>query len=250
MLPSLIVRSLLLSIVLMLGCNTPADKPHTAESAKELADVTVKLERSLVDLATALESGGPDVERDKKLLPIAQVLELSPAMFDLRDLPREVAIDQAQFYAGVSEVRRLVETHVKSAKLDAPALAMPKTDRPRLAIVMGDPDRGEDKGAKLVEVGPPMCGGKLARSESCPDGEEVSGMTYRLAPEKPWVRIDAERLVPLVPTAVLDGLASGNLGTMAEMDYTRRVKAMRERVTALVELGHRLEAKLRQLAAT
>ncbi len=274
-------QRLLTTWLLAIGvcCSTarPIDPTAVTANAKALADATTSLKRGLIVVDEAIPPGKlqPDAALDAKLAGAVGKLEVTSAHFRaLHELPNaELTGDVVELFVKVGEIRTMLETHLKTAKVDQQAFALAKTQRAaalveakqnvmlegmlRYAVLAVADERG-DHGAKLVELGPPMCGAKVSMTGKCPDGEPPTGYTYRATPTAVWTRADMSmsgdslpnnHLVLLLPSTILDGLVQGNAPTLAELLYNRRLTDLRQRITSVVDLANKVEARLRQVAA-
>jgi hypothetical protein len=197
----------------------------------------------------------------------------------------EVAGKILSFYAGVTEIKSMIDIHMKSAKYDEMAFKKAKdgkdagtlkdTDNAGLAgqfkyaVYLQAPtetDKTADFGAKLVEIGPPYCGEKIASSGKCADGNSPTGYTYRAEPGGAFTQgdlasggqdtIPTKKLVMLLPGGVRDSLVQGADGVASQALYQRRVRAIYERIhgdgknqRGLLEDGNKLESALQQEAS-
>ena len=186
------------------------------------------------------------------------------------------------FYAGVAEIHEMLVAHVVAAKADDLALDKAiKSDAAgklaegenanlaargsyRYGIVINNPSE-EDKtagkggvfGAKLVEIGQPFCGnGKMATTGSCGQADGgTTGYAYRTDPGGTWSKADlasagpgesvpAKVLIPLLPNGTTDGLIRTGEASAAEVLYTKRLRAIAERLDALITSANSLEQRL------
>jgi hypothetical protein len=260
------------------------------------ASSVTQLKRTLSKLGDTLEDARRngfkvDAALTKKLDGFAKQLEIKPAVYSLtRNLSNdgELAGQVIGFYAGVTEVKSLLDGHLRSAKQDEAALAAAKAagdqandaadimkvllgSKFRYAVVLSAPcttegctaaDRNAQFGAKLVELGPPYCGGKLSTTGKCGENEVPSVIAYRTEPSATgWSQAEpvkdgadqlpTKKILPLIPNSVLDGLVKGQEGGTSEFYYNKRLRALYELVhgkppdgKGLVDLGNRLEDRL------
>jgi hypothetical protein len=187
--------------------------------------------------------------------------------------------DILSFYAGIVELKSLMEAHAKAAKSDDLLLhtAREKADANkltedrnsflagrmpyRLAVVINNPndeDRakggGGDYGARLVEVGPPYCGdGKLSTNGTCTDN--VTGFAYRNDVASVWNKADvaqpgpgestpAKTIINLLSNGTLESFVKGTDPAVAEAAYIRRLRAVLERAKKSIDDGNKLQALL------
>ena len=198
------------------------------------------------------------------------------------NLNPELSAKILEFYAMVAQLRLMIDEHTRSAKADEGALGVAreatekmtlppnsgfeKAVRIRYGVLVWNPteeDLLKDStpfGARLVELGPPYCGGKLMSvSGACPEGVEVETLAYRVAPGGQWQKGDfaipgqnleqgaavpSKKLLVISPTGVFDGLVQTNPGTAAEHLYNKRVEGIRKKLTETIEAANALEAKL------
>jgi hypothetical protein len=263
---------------------------------KGTSSTVANLKKQLSDLDTYLDEAKtkknfrPDSTIDKELEALAAKLEVkSELVFRAKEnaLDAETSGQILAFYAGIEELKSMVDQHVKSAKSDdlAFANAAKKNDAAtvkddenaalsgqlRYGVLMQAPTEADkvDFGAKLVELGPPYCGDKLATSGKCGEGEAPSAFAYRAEPGATWTKGDlvsngadsvpTKKLVMLLPGGVRDSLVKGAEGVASETLYTKRLKAIYDYVHGkpgqdgkpvggLLELGNKLEQKLEQVA--
>ena len=263
---------------------------------KGTPSTVANLKKQLSDLDTFLDDAKtkknfkPDANIDKELESIAAKLEVKTELvFRAKEnaLDAETAGQIMSFYAGIEELKSMVDQHVKSAKSDdlAFANAAKKTDAAtvkdnedaalagqlRYGILIQAPTDTDkvDFGAKLVELGPPYCGDKLATSGHCGEGEAPSAFAYRSEPGATWTKGDivangadsvpTKKLVMLLPGGVRDSLVAGAEGVASETLYSKRLRAIYEfvhgktgpdgkPVGGLLETGNKLQQRLEQVA--
>ncbi|HEY4179719.1 MAG TPA: hypothetical protein VGM90_22915 [Kofleriaceae bacterium] len=220
-------------------------------------------------LDDALEKAAKALDVKKEIIFRAKENSITP----------EVSGAIISFYAGVTELKSMIDIHMKSAKYDEMAFKKAKdgkdagelkdTDNAALAgqfryavflQAPTDTDKSADFGAKLVEIGPPYCGDKIASSGKCADGNSPTGWTYRAEPGAPFTQgdiaqpgesIPSKKIVMLLPGGVRDSLVQGADGVASQALYQRRVRAIYERihgdgrnVRGLLEEGNKLETTL------
>jgi hypothetical protein len=196
------------------------------------------------------------------------------------DMDANLVGDILFFYSEAMQLRKDLETHVEATKLDAQAikagekkLVESKPDAAvneylkaafsRYGIIVDVPNRkdaeqGKQFGARLVELGPPVCqDGKASSSATCqgpPRGfayrEAASGEGWRPAefgfPE--GENVPGKKLLPLLDTRVLSSLLKGGGASASEAAYRARVEAINERTKQLVEFGTSIEKTLKAKA--
>jgi hypothetical protein len=223
---------------------------------------------------------------DKELEAVAKLLDVKTEIFKAKTntLAPETTAKLVQFYGGVAEVKAMIDLHLKSAKSDEQAFrrAKEKADAAtvkegdnaylnnqfRYAMVMSAPTESEpvDFGAKLVELGPPYCDGKIAPSGKCADGQAPSSFTYRSEPGATWTEgklatsgaeaVPTKQIVMLLPGGVRDSLVKSAEGIASEVYYQRRLRTIYERIhgqgdknNGLLNEGNKLETLLQTEAA-
>ncbi|MEP6865161.1 MAG: hypothetical protein ABJE66_31375, partial [Deltaproteobacteria bacterium] len=248
------------------------------------------LKKQLSDLDTALDEAKtkrgfkPDLELDKKLKEMAQKLEYkADLVFRAKEntLDADTAGQILGFYAGVTEVKDMIDQHNKAALGDDMSLKKGKDagDAADAATVGGqfkygvlvqaptDTDK-TDFGAKIVLLSGVYCGG-ASPQPSCPQGEQPSAYAYQNDPGSTPIKGDlvrdgsdnvpTKKILPLLPNGVRDSLIKGGEPTVSEYYYTRRVRAIYDRIHGkpgqdgkatggLLDDGNKLETRLQQEA--
>jgi len=257
----------------------------TQSSVANLKQELSQLDSKLDEWKTK-NSFKPDSALDKELEAFAKALDVKTEVFKAKTntLDADTTAKLVQFYGGVAEVKAMIDLHLKSAKSDDQAFkrAKEKADAGqvkegdnaylngqfRYAMVMSSPTEGEpaDFGAKLVELGPPFCGGKIATSGKCADGESPSSFSYRVEPGATWTEgklatsgqdnVPTKQIVMLLPGGVRDSLVKGAEGIASEAYYQRRLRTMYERIhgvgdkgKGLLDEGNKLETLLQTEAS-
>jgi hypothetical protein len=248
------------------------------------------LKKSLSDLDTALDEAKtkrgfkPDLTLDKTLKEMAQKLEVkSELVFRAKEntLDAEVAGQILGFYAGVTEIKDMIDQHNKAALGDDMSLKKGKDagDAADAATVGGQFKYGvlvqaptetdkTDFGAKIVLLSGVYCGG-ASPQPSCPQGESPSAYAYQNDPGSTPIKGDlvrdgsdnvpTKKILPLLPNGVRDSLIKGGEPTVSEYYYTRRVRAIYDRIHGkpgqdgkatggLLDDGNKLETRLQQEA--
>lgn len=247
------------------------------------ASTVSNVKKALSELDTALDDWKtksnykPNTANDKQLADIAARLAVqSEKVFrTAASLDPEVTGAIMSFYAGVGEVKGALDTHVKSAKSDDLALSAGKTkaDEAQVkeetnaalassgilkygALITAPTETDHaDFGVKLVELGPPYCGGNApVTSGKCENNEAPTAYAYRSEPGAVWTKGDlvtsgsdnvpAKKIVLLVPSGVRDSLIKGGEPGASEVYYVKRLKTLSERVKKLIEEGNKLEQRL------
>jgi hypothetical protein len=257
------------------------------------------LKKALADLDTALDEAKtkhgfkPDLAVDKQLKELAVKLDVKPAahMYTLaasaaRNFEPEVADTILQFYAGVAEVKDMIDQHNKSAAFDDIALKKGKeagdaanlppesalAGNLKYAIVASAPtesEKGTDFGAKVVEIAGVYCGTGANPVAKCPEGEAPTAIAYRNEPGGAAQKgelaapgtdsVPTKKVLTLLPNGVRDGLVKGADPALSEQAYTRRMKALFDRihgkpgqdgkaVGGLLDDGNKLETRLQSEA--
>jgi hypothetical protein len=240
---------------------------------------------NLLDEAKTKNGFKPNLDVDKKLKEIAAKLEVkSELVFRAKQNSLDAAVSGQilSFYAGVLEVKDMIDIHNKAATGDDILLrkakdaadkatlkedeAAPLAGQLRYAVLMSAPtddDRGEF-GAKIVEIAGVYCGGNnpVAR---CGEGEAPSAFAYRNEPGATPIKGDlvmqgsdnvpTKKIVPLLQNGIRDSLVKGGEPTVSEYWYRRRLQALYDRVRGkvgqdgkpsggLIDDGNKLETRL------
>jgi hypothetical protein len=219
----------------------------------------------------------PDVAADKQLAELAARLDVKagPVFRTASALDPDVGGQIMSFYSGAAEVKGMLDTHVKSAKSDDLALAAGKnaaaaaavkdTENAILASVNAvrygaliqsptDTDK-VDFGVKIVELGPPYCGGpNPVSSGKCENNEPPTAYAYRSEPGAVWTKgdlqfqgsdnIPSKKLVMLLPNGTRDALIKGGEPGASEVFYVKRLRSLTERTKKLIEEANKLEQRL------
>lgn len=257
--------------------------PSTVRSLK----ATLSELDNLLDEAKTKNGFKPNLDVDKKLKDIAGKLEVK---MDLVFRAKQNSLDPVvsgqilSFYAGVTEVKDMIDIHNKSAVGDDIMLKKGKeaadkateTDGPlagqfRYGVLVQAPTDTDrvDFGAKLVEIAGVYCGGSNTPTSKCPDGEYPSGFAYRNEPGSTPIKGDlitsgsdnvpTKKVLMLLPNGIRDAFIKGTEPTVSEVYYTRRLRALYDRVRGrvgpdgkptggLIEDGNKLEQRLTQEA--
>jgi hypothetical protein len=236
---------------------------------------------TLLDQAKTQNSFRPDPKLDAELQKTAKDLEVKSEIVwraKQNALDPEVSAQILSFYAGVTEVRAMIDGHVKSAKFDdalykkskekADAAALkeseagPLAGQLRYAVMLQAPTEADraDFGARIVEIVALMCGGKAVPGGRCPEGESPSGFQYRTEPGGGVTEgeiafggqdsVPTKKLVLMLPGGVRDALIKTADGVASEALYQRRLRMIYERihgtdkVKGLLDEGNKLETRL------
>jgi hypothetical protein len=247
------------------------------------APSTVKyVKRGLSDLEGVLDEMKskndyrPDVAAEKKLIDLTAKLDVkTTAVFRTASaLDPEITGLVMSFYAGVAEVKGMLDTHQKAAKYDVQALAAAQAATTAASVTENenaglagigavrygaliqaptDTDKAVDFGVKLVELGQPYCGATLSTTGRC-DKDLPSGYAYRSEPGAPWKQGDLQtqgsdniatkKLVLLLPSGTRDALIKGSQPGASEVLYGKRLRTLSERTKKLIEEANKLEQRL------
>ena len=261
-----------------------------ADAGAVLGDVnqpsTVKATKKLLsDLDNQLDAMSrngyrPDAAATKALSDMVAKLDVkSNIVFRAKQnaLDDDLAGQILGFYAGVAEVRSMLDVHVKAAKADDKMLAtakqksddatlkpnenQPLAGQARYGVVLSAPteqDR-DDFGARIVELGPVFCGDKQSSTGKCDDGAP-SAYGYRNDPggiswQKGDVVTSGEDSVPtkkvvlLLPNGVRDALIKGGEPGASEAYYVKRLRTLAERTKKLITDANKLEGQLQTAAS-
>ena len=238
------------------------------------------VKKKVVELQTALEGAAkngytPDKNLTAALAPLVTRLEVkSDAVFRAKQnsLNAELSGQILSFYAGVAEVRAMLQEHVRVATLEDVSLAEARKAADgakgtgylqgfgayRYGVVIvapSDTDPGASFGAKLVELGPPFCAdGTQSTSFECPNNSYSGGIPYRTdAGGKDWLKGEpqtsgnsgeAKKVIPLLSDGIADGFIQGGKPGASEVLYVNRLEALKLRVDELIKTGNSVETKL------
>ncbi|HEX4419989.1 MAG TPA: hypothetical protein VH165_18875 [Kofleriaceae bacterium] len=248
----------------------------TASTVKNVKRTLSELD-SVLDEMNTKNGLHPDTAADRKLAEIAGRLDVKTTQVfrTAAAVDPEVTNLIMSFYAGTSEVKGMLDNHIKSAKSDDLALSNAKkasadaqvkdTDNAALASVnavkyaalIQAPTEADhsDFGVRIVELGPPYCGGpNPVTTGKCDNNEAPSAFAYRNEPGAVWTKGDlaasgsdnvpAKKLLLLLPNGTRDALIKGGEPGASEVFYIKRLKALTERTKKLVEEGNKLEQRL------
>jgi hypothetical protein len=217
----------------------------------------------------------PDTAADTKLGAVAARLDVKAgSVFRTASaVDPDLSGQIMAFYAGVAEVKGMLDTHQKSAKFDDLALSQGKAAATAAAV--SDPENAalagagairygaliqaptntdpSDFGVKIVELGPPYCGTALSTTGKCDNGPP-SGYAYRSEPGTAWKQGDLQaqgsdsvptkKLLLLLPTGTRDALIKGSQSSASEVFYAKRLRTVAERTKKLIEDANKLEQRL------
>lgn len=245
------------------------------------------VKRALSELDTSLDeiktrtNFRPDAATGAALTAIAAKLDVkSELVFRAKQnaLDADIAGQILSFYAGVAELKAMIDGHNKAAKFDEMNLRKGKdaTDAATLkdtdnALLAGqlkygvliqaptDEDKGTDFGARLVEIAGVYCGGATTPSAKCAEGESPAAFAYRNDPGGNPIKGDlamsgsdsvpTKKVLMLLPNGVRDAVIKGNEPGVSEVLYSRRVRLISERAKKLIEDANKLEQKLQAVSS-
>lgn len=245
------------------------------------------VKRALSELDTSLDeiktrtNFRPDVATGTALTAIAAKLDVKAELvFRAKQnaLDADIAGQILSFYAGVAELKAMIDGHNKAAKFDEMNLKKGKdaTDAATLkdgdnALLAGqlkygvlvqaptEEDKGTDFGARLVEIAGVYCGGATTPSAKCAEGESPAAFAYRNDPGGNPIKGDlamsgsdsvpTKKVLMLLPNGVRDAVIKGNEPGVSEVLYSRRVRAISERAKKLIEDANKLEQKLQAVSS-
>ena len=217
----------------------------------------------------------PDTVADTKIGALAARLDVKAgSVFRTASaVDPDVSGQIMAFYAGVAEVKGMLDTHQKSAKFDDLALSQGKaagaaaqvSDTENAALAGAGAIRygaliqaptttdPSDFGVRIVELGPPYCGTALSTTGKC-DGGPPSGYAYRSEPGSAWKQGDLQaqgsdsvptkKLLLLLPTGTRDALVKGSQASASEVFYAKRLRTVAERTKKLIDDANKLEQRL------
>lgn len=257
--------------------------------AKNLLENEKTVKKALSDLDRILDEHKaknnfkPDPAVDKELEKLVGRLDIKGDVYAVaRNITNEadLASQVLGFYGGTQEIKGMLDAHLKAAKSDDQAFiaakkaADDKQVKPetnyylagtwRYAVVVSAPAScgPDDKkdcdlpfGAQFVELGPPVCDGKVTPSGKCPEGVSPSGHAYRIDPSAVTFStgelitqntdtIPAKKMIPLIDNGVLRGVLQGNEHTASETLYGKRLRAIADRAKKLITDANKLESSL------
>ncbi len=241
---------------------------------------------NLLDEAKTKNGFKPSLEVDKKLKELVGKLEVKTELvFRAKQNSLDAALSGQilGFYAGITEVKDMIDIHNKAAVGDdimlkkgkdaADAATLKDNENAvlagqyRYAVVVQSPTETDrsDFGAKIVEIAGVYCGGSNTPQPRCADGEYPSGFAYRNDPGSTPIKGDlvtsgsdnvpSKKILMLLPNGVRDSLIKGGEPTVSEYWYTRRLRALYDRIHGkvgqdgkasggLLDDGNKLETRL------
>lgn len=250
----------------------------------EKSSSTVKnVKRTLSQLDSVLDemktknNYHPDIAANKQLSDLATRLDVKAGTVfrTASALDPEVTGLIMSFYAGAAEVKGMLDTHVKAAKSDDLALskgknaldaamvketenaALASINAVRYAALIQAPTETDsiDFGVRIVELGPPYCGGpNPVTTGKCDNNEAPTAYAYRNEPSAVWTKGDLQtqgsdsvptkKLVLLLPNGTRDALIQGGEPGASEVFYVKRLRALTDRTKKLIEEANKLEQRL------
>lgn len=247
-----------------------------SSTVKNVKKTLSELDSVLDDMKTK-NNYHPDTAADKKLSELATKLDVkaNTVFRTASAIDPELTGLIMSFYAGAAEVKGMLDTHVKAAKSDDLALAAGKTATDAAAIkdtenaglasvgavrygaLIQSPTEADkvDFGVKIVELGPPYCGGpNPVTTGKCENNEAPSAYAYRNEPGAVWTKGDLQvqgsdsvptkKIVLLLPNGTRDALIKGGEPGASEVFYTKRLKTLTDRAKKLIEEANKLEQRL------
>jgi hypothetical protein len=219
----------------------------------------------------------PDAAADKQLADLAARLDVKAGTVfrTAGALDPETVGQVMSFYAGAAEVKGMLDTHVRAAKSDDLALAAGKSAAAAAAgnesenavlatasavrygaLIQAPTDTDKiDFGVKIVELGPPYCGGpNPVTSGKCENNEAPTAYAYRSEPGAVWTKGDlqfqgsdsvpSKKLVLILPNGTRDALIKGGEPGASEVYYVKRLRTLTDRTKKLIEEANKLEQRL------
>lgn len=233
-------------------------KPMSVSGLKQ----TLSAIDTLLDETKTKNSFRPDKKFDTELKALAAKLEVKEkaVLSRAKTFNDDLAGHTLQFYAGVAEVKALIDTHIKAASADNNALAKAKekgeaaelkdtenaplaaSNQIRWAVLIQAPteqDKNVEFGAKLVELGGVYCGTGDKPVAKCPEGESPTAVAYRSDVGAPILTkgdiasptsdaVPAKKIVQLLSGSVRDTLIKGAEGVASEVYYQKRLRNLYE----------------------
>jgi hypothetical protein len=249
--------------------------PSTVRSVKK---ALFELEGKLDEMKTK-NNFRPDAAADKKLADVAARLDVKAGTVfrTASALDPEVTGLVMSFYSGTAEVKGMLDTHVKAAKSDDMALASGKAAAAAAAVkdhenaalasvnavrygalIQAPTDTDKERidfGVRIVELGPPYCGGQNpVTSGKCENNEAPTAYTYRNEPGAVWLKgelhtqgsdsVPSKKLLLLLPNGTRDALIKGGEAGASEVYYVKRLRSLTERTKKLIDEANKLEQRL------
>jgi hypothetical protein len=246
---------------------------------KKLGTIRAAFEANAAELRGRERPVGEDLTRQLKAVQDEHlVARRSQAFGTVHHL--QGAVELLEFYSLLQEVDDLVTEHVTRAALEEPAIAtgnkvletfgvkpgefLERGGSPyKVGLLLSNPT-GEDglsQGARLVEIGQPLCGHDIktaseGKDGKCSEDQGLAGFAYRLG-TGPWQpgKILLEGIKPgdkwpndvlwlLTPTDTFKALVETSSATLAQAAYFERLVKIFEKVRKANEKGEELRDKL------
>ncbi|MEM9493897.1 MAG: hypothetical protein AAGC55_32415, partial [Myxococcota bacterium] len=233
---------------------TIEDAAVLAADVKDLRKVIAeKVQTPLLNAKSRGPGGQSFIPNDKELTDSLTGEELLPEIdqtlvFNSRMyyLAPDLVEKTLEFYSGVAQLKEMVTEHVKSARNDANAMQLGKKNREEakpdkdvnayiasspygygVVIVVPDEKKKQtDFGARVVELGPPVCADARGRGQLLTEGGQCQGgpplgFGYREAsvdgsnwrqgkPGAPQGEaVGANVLIPILPSGIFEELVKG-----------------------------------------
>jgi hypothetical protein len=262
-----------------------ADGVAVGEDMKRLRkDSLENIQNALLKSQEKASGGLPFPVNDEDLTKVLADKKIWPTIFaetytkKYYELDKELVGSIMLFYADVESLRKQIEAHVKATENDSKALKDAKTrieaakpdesvnrylDFYRYGVIIDVPTKAEAEqgkmfGARLVEIGPPVCDGKISTEPKCPSGPPQGfGVRDQTTTSPGWgpmaiafpegANVPGAKLLPLLPNEVFEGLYKGTEPTVSEAAYLRRVTQLNDLVKSTIETGSALEKQLEAL---
>lgn len=271
------------------------------DGAKALVSDVKALKKSLNDVKGKLET--PDIKKSgtagkevttalTALSPDKLELKFGLAISRKQNIGDTLAVSVMEFYTEVATLQTMVKDHLAKAKNDDVAINAARanseksvlpTNHPfqkqvpyKYGVLVWNPGEEDAKvdpnsGAKLVELGPPVCADdKIATSGTCPDSNPATSIAFRTGPGAGWQKADllipgsdpgaavaTKKVMLVLPTEVFQNFvvdcANGaggegcqkNVGGSASIIlYQKRVENIVKKLGEVIELANDVERKL------
>ena len=206
--------------------------------------------------------------------PMGLVVQAMTSPRARKRIDSQLARGILQFYSQAEVLQDAVDRHVEAATQDARALtagsdrrnaAKPDKDRNayihgapyRFAVLIETPTKSDPQarfGARIVEVGPPICEDRKAPEVGgkCPGTPIGFAARDRFTSGEAWryygvaapngASVESAKLIPLIPSEVFEALIKGDEASAAEALYMRRLAEIQKRCEDLTALGLWLES--------
>ncbi len=263
---------------------TIRDAGMIQEDVKVVRKSLVPLQYALLDAKKkGFPPNDPDLAKELEGITIAEPNTARVYKSWLYEMDSTLVQDVLTFYTETLQLTQDLQTHVTLTKRDSKGATLlqeaadnEKAAEPiktesgdaytpyRFAMYveiptqqdLKDPDSKKVAGAKLVEIGQPVCEDrKPSETGECP-GKPI-GFRYRLDATGKWglkelaplqpgaTSVEVDKLLVVYPTGVIDALIKNNEPSVAELYYQERLRLMTEKVSNLIEIGTDIEGKLK-----